>query len=545
MTRKIVQHILTICLLFSSVIFPLHAKAANANPAAASKAQIKATPEENFRHGASCLSQKNTACARLSLAAIPALSPYSKLLKGLIAVSENKNDEALLLLLPMQTEPQLSAPARIILHENLAEIFKQLADILQAAQHFMDAEAELLQTQRSDSLNRIEELHQKLWGLLETQNQDELIALRGNNTDPVFQGWIDLALGSRNPDFQTALSSWSSLYPDHPASPLSKKLSVQQKNSAATAKPEISDIRIALILPNTDDLGTEKLNAFQNGLESAIRLSKSTNPLKIFAPDELTLDIESRISAAKNEGFQHLIIPHLEQNYPAHFDISGNIRQLHISLNLDDEANTIAAFAISHAMQNVLVVTSLSAQSQTMLLSLKKAWEEQAGTQDSIRMIQLPQDISSNSVTMLELKSQLSAQPHDVVFLALTREEVAKIRPYLDISMPTITFSETHEQTPDNSSFGALNAIRFADIPWLLQINNSSEHSDIVATSMSNTLKRWFALGVDSLTLLTSAADSRNSAISGLSGTYSVSDHGDIKRSLILGRFTHQGITAD
>lgn len=224
MTRKVIQHILTICLLFSSVILLPHAEAAGNTATRAGKPQIKKTPEANFEHGIACLHQKNTACAQVYLAAIPSVSSYSKLLQGLIAASENNDDQALLLLLPLQTEPQLSGSARITLHENLAEIFKHLSDTLQAAQHLLLADQLLQLNQSAENSGKIELIHENLWKLLENQSQDELITLRGNNTDPIFQGWIDLSLSTRNPNPQAAITSWNSLYTDHPASILSKTL---------------------------------------------------------------------------------------------------------------------------------------------------------------------------------------------------------------------------------------------------------------------------------------------------------------------------------
>ena len=101
MTKKLFNHILATCLLFSSLYLPAHAETSNKTPSEKPDTQIKKSPEANFLDGDTCLKQANTACAKLARAKIPSASAYAKLLQGSIALSEKQTDKALLLLLPL------------------------------------------------------------------------------------------------------------------------------------------------------------------------------------------------------------------------------------------------------------------------------------------------------------------------------------------------------------------------------------------------------------------------------------------------------------
>ncbi len=124
MTFKLIKHILTTCLVFGSLY--LHAGEVINAEATNTRAQNAATSQENkspatlFLAGNSCLKKADIACAKLALARISSASPYAKLLQGNIAILEQRVDESLQLLLPLQAEPRLNAEAKINLHQNLA-----------------------------------------------------------------------------------------------------------------------------------------------------------------------------------------------------------------------------------------------------------------------------------------------------------------------------------------------------------------------------------------------------------------------------------------
>lgn len=159
------------------------------------------------------------------------------------------------------------------------------------------------------------------------------------------------------------------------------------------------------------------------------------------------------------------------------------------------------------------------------------------------KQIALPTDYRS----LLELKDAIAAQSSELLILALSAEEAIKVKPYLDIGIPTIGFSSLNNLQQEKPV--ALHAVRFVDIPFLTDLNNSefSSYREASAGLASNELKRWFAMGVDALALL--AAKSNNPGnemlVNGLTGTILIDPNGRVKRQLPLARFTHDSVVLD
>ncbi|OYY84604.1 MAG: hypothetical protein B7Y34_00235 [Methylophilales bacterium 16-45-9] len=162
--------------------------------------------------------------------------------------------------------------------------------------------------------------------------------------------------------------------------------------------------------------------------------------------------------------------------------------------------------------------------------------------------IVLATDVLAEPIKLLDLKSQIAANIHDMVILAMPASDVVKIRPYLDISTPTITFSSIHDIADENDNLKLLNALRFVDMPFLVESDQAvSDYQGVAANLSDKTLLRWFALGADSLRLLISSEKSSNQAfaINGLAGNYNVSESGEIKRSSTSARFNQSGAVSD
>jgi outer membrane PBP1 activator LpoA protein len=137
----------------------------------------------------------------------------------------------------------------------------------------------------------------------------------------------------------------------------------------------------------------------------------------------------------------------------------------------------------------------------------------------------------------------------DMILLAMPAAATRLVRPHLQISIPTMTFSSANEIIDDASAPQSLNAVRFFDMPYLLNADQP-HYKDYLASNtnlQSNALLRWFALGVDSLQLLITAQKlpEREVSMSGLSGVLTVDNSGHFKRQLPLARFTHDSITLE
>jgi outer membrane PBP1 activator LpoA protein len=486
----------------------------------------------------------------MSIALIPNVSAYAKILEGALAFKQNQIDRALLLLLPIQADAHLTTAAKILLHQTLAQAFQSLNDTQQALQHFILTELALSKAQNSDSASNIADNHDRIWHLLKPLKQTELVALRGNNTDTVFQGWIDLALAANSLD-SNSIANWNTLYTDHPALEFANSLS---KNAVSTTQTPTSlalSGSIAVILPAPVEANAEKIEAFKLGLETALNLAAIPNPIEIYYPQQAQQDLTALYTQAMTEGGDYLIMPNLDDpTANSYFEQVANKKLLHLSLSFSDEAHAIFKFASKNSMQHISVVTTQHAASQQMLASIQQAWSQSAETSDSsaIHTIVLATDVLAEPIKLLDLKSQIAANIHDMVILAMPASDVVKIRPYLDISTPTITFSSIHDIADENDNLKLLNALRFVDMPFLVESDQSvSDYQGVAANLSDKTLLRWFALGADSLRLLISSEKSSNQAfaINGLAGNYNVSESGEIKRSSTSARFNQSGAISD
>lgn len=547
MTKKLVNAILATCLLFGSLYLSAFATEANKAPPAEIKHPVKKSAEAYFLEGNTCLQQSNKACATLALANISSLSPYAKLLKGGIAWIENRVDESLLLLLPLQSEKNLMVEAKISLHQHLAKAFENLGDTLQAIWHLMQSEAAVISAAPEAKATHIEQTHQEIWALLSKQAQSHLITMRGDNTDNEFQGWIDLGLASKNQDVTASIANWLTYYPDHSASAFAKKLALQP-NASASRMSQITQGSIALILPITDETNVTQADAFQQGLQAALTNHGLNNEIKIYPSANSLEAIIEQYTQAKSEGATYFIVPQLFENTSgANIATDLNTHNiLSIGLPLKDEAERMAKFAASRAIQHLVIINTDSVAAQTMTNSFRAAWRAELSVNeqdDQTTVITLPDGMTSNEASLFDLKAQVAAKSHDMILLAMSANDVRTVRPHLNISTPMLAFSGVNDTLPSDPS---LNALRFVDIPFLLPANNDSfaAYGDASANLNSNELIRWFALGVDALQLLAASTQANNSEviINGLTGELTLDQAGHIRRQLSVARFTFDGI---
>ena len=552
MTKKLFSTILSTCLLFGSLNLPAHAETLNKTPSPAAKLAPKKSAEAIFVDGNTCLKQANKACARLALANIVSTSPYAKLLQGTLALSEQQTDKALLLLLPLQTQDNLLPEAKITLHESLAIAFEKLDDTQQAVQHLMQAEAIITTTTPPGTQDKVTEGQQKIWHLINKLDQAELVALRGNNTDNDFQGWIDLCLAARNQDVSTSLTNWNTSYADHPARLFAKKLTANSTAQASTQNSLHAPGSIALITPLANEEDAKKADALKLGLETAIIEHGLANEIKIYSSADNQQDIDEIYTLARNEGNAYFILPSFsaaDTNNGIDQTDTNNI--LHISLPLADEAQAIASFASSHGMQHITVISNNNDTSKLMLNSFQDAWQgksDTAGNSHALNIIMLPDDMTPASSRLFELKSQIASKNHDLVLLALPTAEASLVKPHLDISTPTMAFSTVNEMI-NNATPQLFNAVRVADMPFLIMADQEKfkDYSSASTNLSTNELRRWFALGVDSLQLLMIRQQALDNEVSinGLTGTLTVNKAGTLQRRLSLGRFTYYGVIAE
>jgi len=503
--------------------------------------------EQAFMQGQQYVEHTDLGLAALSLTHIPPSSPYAKLLAGNIAAKNADFDRAFILLLPLQSNLDFNQTAIASLHASLSDAYEKQGDITSAIEQLVRRHHYLTDSQA------ISHNQQRIWKLLSTQTQGDLIAMRGESADTTIQGWIDLSLATKNQDIASSLSSWSNSYPDHVASAFAQTL-VTTAIEPSTM-PAVINGNIALILPPAHEGISERVAAFKLGLQAALSKRNMPNEIKSYTRENDLEDINTQYSLAKSEGADYAIAPNFgialtSPNPVSVVALNANISRQQADLSLQDEAHRIAEFATRNAMQNILILTTANEPASQMFQSFVQAWQTERGF--SLKSISLTPSAVGVKDTfdlnqLMDLKANIALQAPDLLLLAISGPEIKNVRPYLDISMPTMAFSEINMLDSDTNAPIALNAIYFVDIPFLLAPNNSqfSDYREPSAALKTNELKRYFALGVDYLQLLTTGPVGNDLVIEGLTGKLSLDHSGQIKRQLSVAKFTDQGVVLE
>lgn len=517
----------------------------------------KTSAEAVFLQGQQHLEQSNTALAEVSLARIPTTSPYAKLLAGNIAAKNGDMDKAFLLLLPLQSSNTLSKPAAASLHASLSSAYEKQGAHYNVLDQLIRREAYL------EDASAINSNHENIWRLLSGLSLENLIEIRGESADTATQGWIDLGLVAKNQDVASGLQTWLSSYPDHAATEFAKAFAAKSAASGNSNQTQVSlpaGGNIALILPFDNPAYSAKAEAFKLGLQAALTKNAIANEVKSYASlgDKASFaDLHAFAKDGKDEGAAYFIGPMLnEELVEAYLNVKAislldsatpaTTSFIHAGFSLQDEAQAITQFAISNAIQNILIIASDSEVAKHQVVSFQTIWHTGLGYE--AKTILLPLDTKSGNGNLLDLKTNVAAHPHEMVLLALSADEALLVKPYLDISTPTLAFSSVNNLGDDIDS-STLNAVRFVDIPFLTDTDNLefSAYRSESATLSSNELLRWFALGVDYLQLLIAStrAPDTELVINGLTGKLTLNKTNQLKRQLSIARFTYDGIVPE
>lgn len=542
-----IQRLLAL-LYFTWILLPAQAMAAEASPNAV-------PPETRFHEGITCLQAQDVDCATLALNRIPSQSVYAKLLAGNIAAAQQDFDSVFRLLLPLKANTSLNNQAAASLHASLALAYEQEPDPLRALEQRVAAERFL-----DDEPGRAEN-HQKIWSSLGKLGREELVNIRGESPDTDIQGWIDLALAAQEQD-ENALKNWPDFYPGHPASQgFSQALLSQRPEAPAPSEavaPVAPDGKIGIILPFAVEAYYPAADAIEQGFAAAQAQAQDQRELTLYATDGNPANIAATYQRAIDEGVQvalgpltrdevtrlgqqDLSIPTLALNQSD--SNPGKTPNLYIfGLSLEVEIAQLVRLAQRLGMQTATIAAGSNHLAERMAQAFGDAWSNAGG-----RIIQQLTFAEDSNLT--ELQAKITSNPSDLIFLAANYEEARAIRPYLDTATPTFATSHIYAGIPQDPENKPLNAVRFIDMPWLLEPDSAAFASLRPAASdlPPGEMQRWFALGVDAYHILDYVSKHPQQAytLQGLTGKISISSKGDISRELVNGHFSAQGVVPE
>ena len=235
-----------------------------------------------------------------------------------------------------------------------------------------------------------------------------------------------------------------------------------------------------------------------------------------------------------------LAVPTLALNEP---DAAGGDTRLHtLGLSVEAEAAQIADLARSYGMQTATIIASDNPLGSHMANAFSEAWTKGGG-----RLVQ--QIVITRMSDLEDVKRKTDDQPADMVFIAGIAAEARAIRPHVNLATPTFALSHVYSGLPHDPLDKPLLAVRFVDMPWLLNPDDPAfaAYKEAAADLPPGKMQRWFALGVDAYHLLRELVRHPQQAFSlqGLTGRIDVAADGSITRELAVGSFGNDGIVLE
>lgn len=522
-------------------------KGAQSEPVATANKSL----EERFSEGQACLKHADTTCAQVALAGINPASPYAKILEAQIALQRQDFDSVLRLLLPLQPESDLPPAATGSLHATLALAYDSQGNPLRALEQRCLAEP-YLASQEEVTANQ-----QQILRTLLALSKDTLLEMRGESSDTLQQGWIDLALAAaHSEDRNSALAQWRSAYPDHPAD--EALLQNLTQNVPATVNSNVIGGKIALLLPIDTPTFAFAADGVRTGFMAAMSADKSNAQITVYPTHGIADEIPALYAQAVADGAKYIVGPltraevaGLESVQQSDLttialntlddDASAPENLIQFGLPLEDEADQLARHARTQGMQTTIIVAANSPLAQRMAQAFAAAWTDQGG------VVALQTDLAS-APNLLDLRSQIASEPADMIFLAADDAEARQIRPYLDPAIPTFGLSHIYDGIANNPENGILNAIHFVDMPWLLNPGapEFAPYRKAAAALPQGMAQRWFAVGVDAWRVLSWLIDKPTEPLRfrGLTGTITLHDN-HIERELPLAQFRSTGVALE
>ncbi|QMT61894.1 penicillin-binding protein activator [Legionella sp. PC997] len=478
--------------------------------------------EGQWRQGAAILAQTSELT--------PELRDEKNLLLAQIDLIRDRPKTALNKLANISETNSFSAYQKIQLHELLAQAYSREGKQLEAINERIKLET-LLADQESLDNNR-----RTLWLTLTRMPQTELSNLATQaSTQPVFQGWIQLALISRkyrdNPkSLLVALNQWQSQYNNHPAGTI---LPNPLDSMANKMRPQPK--KVALLLPMSGALqgpGT----AVRDGFMAAYKNNNSESSMQVKSYDTNKGDIASLYQNAIDEGADYIVgpltksqvatvaaLPHPVPTLLLN-DADTNIQENSYSFGLSpaNEATQVAIRAKNKGYNRALIIAPGNDWGKEITKAFEQQWQKGGGrivgtlrygaSDDLNKKMKDFLQISDSQQREQKLRELLGQriqpiisrrQDFDMVFLLAYPSKARQIMPLLNYyyagDVPVYATASVYSGSANPLKDKDLDGIIFCDIPWVFAHQAGTRNWP----EQFNSYNRLYALGIDSYTLAT------------------------------------------
>lgn len=524
---------------------PPTASAVAKKPPEPQPVKVQKTAEQRYVDGSACLKPEDTTCAQVELAAMNPASPYAKLLQAQIAAATGDYDTALRLLLPLQAENKLIQLARASLHATLASAYAHRENPLRALEQYVKAAGFMDQGQQ-----------ESIWQLVSGLPRETLLEMRGEGVDDEVQGWIDLALAASYSEQRAKnIEQWRNAYPAHPASAaLLDRLMTAAAPAAEKAATTGVSGKIALLLPLQSPVYGKAAQAVLAGFVAAHGAAVEKPEVQIYNTGSAE-ETQEAYRKAVYEGAQWIVgpltrdevvavaaggisIPTLALNQAE--GVAQQDKLVMLALSAEQEARQVARAVRALGLQTAQVVVADTPLHNRVAAAFTAEWKSLDGT------ISTQLNIPERS-KLAELKAAAGGKPADMIFLAANAGQARQARPYLDAAIPTYGVSQIYDGEAKSLQNLDLVAVRFVDMPWLLEPENPETASLHAAAAefKSVDLQRLFALGVDAYRLLPRLQGKGGKVVlEGVTGKL-VYENNVLVRELPMAQFRRDGIVLE
>lgn len=459
-------------------------------------------------------------------------------------------------------------------HELRAELYGLIGEHLASADEYIKLAA--LYGSNPD----IAAVHDKIWHQLGQVPGQQLRNASLFTTDDILEGWIQMALYSRDARGDIAqqldlIAAWRRDHPEHPGSRI-PPTSLTQAEAARGTLPR----HLALLLPLSGELasaGEALREGFLAAYYQALASGSTVPAIRLY--DTETGDISALYQQAVANGADLVVGPLNKDKLAALMEqpslpvplfglnYADNTHNRHdnlyqFGLSISDETRQLAQQAWIDGHRSTLVIKPDIGWAESGAGAFDKQWHAQGGTirkslnyslsspdySELLRDALLIND-SQERITRLQrtLGKTVNSVPRrrgdiDMIMLFAYPEQGRQLKPTLDFlyaeNLPVFATSHIYEGRHNPSQDQDLNGIRFTAMPWT--IPSLAESGIRPYQPMAAAYRNLFAMGVDAyrlhqwLALLKALPDN---TLRGQTGTLAMAAENRLVRTLPLAQF--------
>lgn len=420
----------------------------------------------------------------------------------------------------------------------------------------------------------------KIWEELNTLSQWEIDQLVLTEP-PYIKGWQQLLnfahrFGHDKKSFQRYLTQWQRDFSLHPANAIVTQLNTYDVPVIAEHK------NIAIILPlsgNQKSAGESAqqgiLAAFNNADDKTLHFFDATKIDFSTIDEQLTaLNIGAIIGPLLKPNVDTFLshsslnVPTLLLNLPTQGELLSH--HMVLSMNPADEAIQAATTLARKNFKHPIVLSQKDSVSMRIAQNFVTQWHSITLQKPEIiymnngatmqKDLKESLEVSKSQARINDLDQRIrqkiktearNRRDLDMIYVVGSPKETRLLKPYVDVSIspfakiiPMFASSRSHSDNADSSDSRDLTGLEFTEMPWLLKSKQQNASLKTLHNTLwpnkSNSLKRIFAMGYDSLALIEKFSMFKEKSYIrhyGQTGILKLTNNNVLTRSLLWGSY--------